>query len=234
VKYIFVIVAAVAVLAAAGGPGLAYLRLLPGSAGLGLLALGGLLGLVSGIGGAWLLFRGHAAGGYALAGWVPALAVLVLAVPGFRYPPINDITTNPDDPPAFEAAAGVPANETRDLTYPADFAAVQREAYPDVRPYVAAAPPEDVYAVALRLAETLRGWRVIDSASPERIEAVAETPVFGFHDDIVLRFTPADGGTRVDMRSKSRVGRGDIGRNAQRITGFLGRLDGALGTGSDG
>jgi uncharacterized protein (DUF1499 family) len=58
------------------------------------------------------------------------------------------------------------------------------------------------------------------------IEAVATTRVFGFQDDIVIRVRPdGDGASRVDMRSKSRDGQGDIGTNAARIRAFVGNLE---------
>jgi uncharacterized protein (DUF1499 family) len=70
-------------------------------------------------------------------------------------------------------------------------------------------------------------WEVVAAdAAAGRIEATATTPWFGFRDDIVVRIVPADGGSRVDVRSVSRVGKGDLGVNARRIREFLGRLGG--------
>jgi uncharacterized protein (DUF1499 family) len=53
------------------------------------------------------------------------------------------------------------------------------------------------------------------------VEAVATTFWFGFKDDVVVRITATPQGSRVDMRSVSRVGQSDIGANAARIQKFL-------------
>ena len=69
------------------------------------------------------------------------------------------------------------------------------------------------------------GWEVV-AADPAagRIEAVATTFWFGFKDDIVVRVAPAGAGSLIDARSKSRVGVGDLGTNAQRLRAYLERL----------
>jgi uncharacterized protein (DUF1499 family) len=69
------------------------------------------------------------------------------------------------------------------------------------------------------------GWEIV-AADPaaRRIEATDQTFWFGFKDDVVIRLTAADGGTVLDVRSKSRVGRGDVGTNARRIRSYLDRV----------
>jgi uncharacterized protein (DUF1499 family) len=69
------------------------------------------------------------------------------------------------------------------------------------------------------------GWEVVAAVpAEERIEATATTFWFGFKDDIVVRITSADGGSRIDVRSVSRVGRGDVGTNAKRIKAYLAQI----------
>jgi uncharacterized protein (DUF1499 family) len=69
------------------------------------------------------------------------------------------------------------------------------------------------------------GWQIVTAdKSTGRIEATDTTRWFGFKDDIVVRLTPWGAGTRVDLRSVSRVGRSDIGTNARRIRRYLDRL----------
>ncbi len=67
------------------------------------------------------------------------------------------------------------------------------------------------------------GWKIVDENQAEgRIEATATTRWFGFKDDVVIRIAPSGGnGSRVDVRSVSRVGRSDVGTNARRIRAFL-------------
>jgi uncharacterized protein (DUF1499 family) len=115
-------------------------------------------------------------------------------------PPINDIST--------DAASKA-----------------QKDAYPDIGPIVLAEPKEKAFARALAAAQAM-GWAIV-ARDPDagRIEAVDTTLWFGFKDDVVVRVTAAaGGGSRVDVRSKSRVGRGDAGTNARRIRGFRERL----------
>ena len=132
------------------------------------------------------------------------------------HPPINDITTDMVDPPAYMTTA---------RAYPgADMARQQRAAYPDIVPVVLAMPPAQAYAKALAAAEAM-GWEVVGrDAESGRIEAVDSTKWFGFKDDIAIRVRAQDAGSRVDIRSKSRVGRGDLGTNAQRIRAYVERL----------
>lgn len=148
------------------------------------------------------------------------LTFLALAAPGTRVPPINDITTDPDDPPRFEVAALDPAHEGRDLSYPVAFASQQRAAYPDLVPLVLPAPPAEAFAKALAAAQAL-GWE-ISFSDPDgfRFEALQRSAIFRFVDDVVVRVRSADSGSRVDVRSKSRDGRSDLGANAARIRAF--------------
>jgi uncharacterized protein (DUF1499 family) len=132
-------------------------------------------------------------------------------------PPINDITTDTDNPPRYMTAA---------RAYPgAEFARQQRAAYPDIAPLLRPLPPREAFAKAVAAAEAM-GWEVVGrDAAAGTIEAVDTTKWFGFKDDIAIRVTPTpEGGSRIDVRSKSRVGRSDIGTNAQRIRAYAERL----------
>src|SRR5690606_31111513 len=100
----------------------------------------------------------------------------------------------------------------------------QRAAYPDILPFRMAEPPAEAFDAALAAARDM-GWEVVSADQVTgRIEAVDTTFWFGFRDDVVVRIMAVDGGSRIDVRSKSRVGRGDAGANAKRIERFLDRL----------
>jgi uncharacterized protein (DUF1499 family) len=131
-------------------------------------------------------------------------------------PRINDISTDTVDPPRYMTAQ---------RPYPgAEFARQQRAAYPDIAPLRLPVPPREAFAKAVAAAEAM-GWEVVGrDAQAGTIEAVDTTKWFGFKDDIAVRITAADSGSRVDIRSKSRVGRSDIGTNAQRIRRYAERL----------
>ena len=126
-------------------------------------------------------------------------------------PYINDVTTDTDSPPQF----GQPK------PYESHFAELQRIGYPELRSLELGVPPAQAFARAREAAQAL-GWEVV--AADERagrLEAVATTRWFGFKDDIVVRVASAGGGSRIDVRSKSRVGRSDLGANARRIQDYL-------------
>ena len=210
---------------AVGGPALNQLGT-PAMAGFGLFALGGLLGLVALVLGAIGLLTTRSAPGRFMAvrglvfGLVLVGAVVVGGSAGRGLPPINDITTDPDDPPEFVKLAA----ETG--PYPgAEFAEQQQAAYPDLVPIAVDQPPGQAYQRAREAASKL-GWDVVaEDPMGGRIEASDTTAVFRFVDDVVVRIRPLpEGGTLIDVRSKSRDGRGDLGANAARIRAFRGAL----------
>ncbi len=140
-------------------------------------------------------------------------------------PPIHDITTDPADPPRFEAVLALRRGAPDSPVYggPA-VAALQERAYPGVRPAWFRAPEPTIFRAALATARAM-GWRIVAARPAQgRIEATATTFWFGFRDDVVVRLRPTPRGIRVDLRSESRVGRGDLGTNAHRIETFLARL----------
>jgi uncharacterized protein (DUF1499 family) len=151
-------------------------------------------------------------------------AIFAGASRGRGMPRINDITTNPDDPPAFDAALRQEPNRGRDMGYPAGFGAQQRAAYVDLAPIALDMPPVDAFERSRRAAESL-GWEITLS-DPKRglIEARDVSGLFHFVDDIAIRVREKDGGSLVDIRSKSRVGQGDLGANARRIRAFAAEL----------
>jgi uncharacterized protein (DUF1499 family) len=139
-----------------------------------------------------------------------------------QYPPIHDITTDTGNPPVFVAVAPLRQDAPNKMEYEGDsIAAQQLQAYPDVRPMMLAMPVDSAFSLALRTARGM-GWELVDQNRRDgRIEATATTPWFGFKDDVVIRVTSASGISRVDVRSVSRVGRGDVGANANRIRAYL-------------
>jgi uncharacterized protein (DUF1499 family) len=170
-------------------------------------------------------------------GWLAAILVAVLvsiaavAVPAEfarrakRVPPIHDISTDTQDPPAFVAVLPLRRDAANAATYGGDsVAALQRSGYPDIKPLELNVPPSEAYARALAAATDM-GW-TIDAADSTagRNEATATTAWFGFKDDVVVRIRANGAGSRVDIRSVSRVGRSDIGTNAARIRAYLQKL----------
>jgi uncharacterized protein (DUF1499 family) len=140
-------------------------------------------------------------------------------------PPIHDVTTDPEDPPAFVAVLPRRVGARNPPAYAgAAVAAQQRRAYPEVAPLDLAAPPERAFGAVETVARDL-GWEIVAAVPAEgRLEATATTRWFGFKDDVVVRVRARGAGSRVDVRSLSRIGVSDLGVNAARIRAFLDRL----------
>jgi uncharacterized protein (DUF1499 family) len=167
----------------------------------------------------------------ALAAALAVLAVGTVAVPwqwrrtARAVPPIHDITTDTENPPAFVALRDRRPGARNPVEYGGpEVAAQQRAGYPDLAPATLRVPPAEAVARAAAVARDL-GWEVVavDTAAG-RVEATDRTRWFGFYDDVVVRVTAASEGARVDVRSLSRVGGSDVGTNARRIRTFLARL----------
>jgi uncharacterized protein (DUF1499 family) len=143
-------------------------------------------------------------------------------------PFINDITTDLDDPPRFEAVIPLrPASSTPVEYGGAETAANQRQVHPDIGPIHTQLAPPAAFARALALARDM-GWNIVAADSSRGIiEAVDTTTFFRFKDDVVIRVRPADKGSRVDLRSHSREGLTDLGKNAERITEYRAAFSGS-------
>lgn len=153
---------------------------------------------------------------------VPFAAVLAMVVRDLSYPAINDVTTDIQDPPEFTAALRLPENLGRDMTYPESFKAKVQRAYPRLQSLKSSEPSDSVFDRVVDAARHQRGWRVhyADPVSGT-VETEAVTPFLGFVDDVVIRVSEQDRMTYVDMRSKSREGLVDAGKNAKRIASFF-------------
>jgi uncharacterized protein (DUF1499 family) len=218
------------VLLALAGP--SYRIGLPLGFGFGLLRYAAYVGLaaaVVSIGiGAWQWKRSRAAAAVAAVAAVVGLGVAWIPFSLQRraqsVPPIHDISTDLENPPAFAALVPLRADAPNPLNRTPDVNTQQRQGYPDLAPLTLPEPSGQVFARAQQTAQRL-GWEIV-KADPATglIEATDTTRWFGFVDDVVVRITPWGTGTRVDLRSVSRVGRSDIGTNAERIRNFLAAL----------
>lgn len=146
------------------------------------------------------------------------------------HPYIHDITTDLENPPAFVAVAGIRKEGDHPVAYDGpEVAEQQRKAYPDLAPLLTSAAPAQVFDKAKTVVAEL-GLELVDANPQEgRIEATQTTLLYGFKDDVVIRIVTTPNGTRVDVRSKSRVGRSDLAQNAKRIRILLANLKTALG-----
>ena len=157
-----------------------------------------------------------------------------LALQYRKLPAIHDITTDPIDPPRFEALARLRGG---DGANPAVYAGLysaeqQRVAYPDIETVELELPVQRAYEITLQLVNR-RKWLIIDERPPQpprriaRIEAVARTPIMGFREDVSIRIVPDDEDSRVDIRSASRYFESDLGSNAARVRKLIDDLNNA-------
>jgi len=200
-----------------------------GAYGFGSLAM--IIALIAaGVG--LLVSKGTAGGAAAGRTWLALIVALALtAANGMRMaessgaPPIHDITTDTGNPPFFDAILPLRASAPNPPEYSGkETAELQRTHYPDIQTLTVEKPTDEVFVAAEQAVQDL-GWEIV-SADPDtgRIEATDTTFWFRFKDDVVIRLTPRGYGTYVDIRSKSRVGMGDMGTNARRVRTFLERL----------
>ncbi len=167
------------------------------------------------------------------------ISAVVLAYPAYlglqyrKLPKIHDITTDPIDPPRFEALARL---RSSDAANPAVYAGLysaeqQRLAWPDIETVELEVPALRAYEVTLALVNK-RKWRVVDERPPQprrdgRIEAIAQTPIMGFREDVSIRIKQDGEGARVDIRSSSRYFESDLGSNAARVTKLIDDINSA-------
>jgi len=165
-----------------------------------------------------------------------AMALVAVGMPvsmmskASAVPPIHDITTDVTNPPEFVAIAPLREGAPNPVSYEGgEVTKQQLEAYPEIKTQLLPQSINEVYMAAERAIDAL-GWeRVTEGALPNTLEATDTTTWFGFKDDVVVRLTVQNDDTLVDVRSKSRVGKSDLGKNAQRIDAFLFELRNQLG-----
>ncbi len=139
-----------------------------------------------------------------------------------RLPAIHDITTNTDAPPEFVVLTDSRPGARNTLAYGGqEIASQQKQAYPDILTIQSELAPADAFTKAVDIGQDM-GWEIVDEDSVAmRYEASATTPFFAFIDDVVVVVTPNEDGSYIDLRSVSRIGRGDRGMNAERIREFI-------------
>ena len=174
-----------------------------------------------------------------------ALVVGILTMGAFIYiggqakkaPPIHDVATDWSQPMMFSEAVmkdrGPDANPVAPNPVAAagpfagqKIADVNARTCPGAKPVMLAKAPADAYATA-KAALVADGLKVVtDDAATGRLEAVATSFWYGFKDDVLVRVTPQTSGSRIDIRSVSRVGISDLGQNCKRITRLTAAMKG--------
>lgn len=163
------------------------------------------------------------------------LSTIAIAIPlsmlnkGKSVPPIHDISTDLVNPPEFVAIAPLRADAPNPVEYAGvEVATQQRAAYPELQTLNYPQSKSELVEATKQAIDHL-GWQLVNiDADQGIIEATDRTMWFGFKDDVIVRITDNGSERLVDIRSKSRVGGSDLGKNAERIHGFIEELDSIL------
>lgn len=209
------------------GPLIAFFGIAGPMPGFYSTLLGVLIGLVAFLVGVIAFFMKKRDRGtwFALSGILPAILLVAIAGGGLSVPPINDISTDLDNPPEFVAALDLEPNKDRDMDYPEEFKEQVRDFYTDLKPLTIDASPAEAYEKALNAAKAHSDWTITrEDAANYTFEGYATTAIYKWKDDFIVRVQPEGDGARIDMRSKSRDGRSDLGANAARIQSFFSEI----------
>ena len=156
---------------------------------------------------------------------IAALMLPAMLFSGGDAPVIHDIATDPNNPPQFDVVVGLRGSDSnplhRSAEAQAELVSQQLAGYPNLKTLQTSDMPSEAFEKALAIAKN-SGWEIVnqDSASG-LIEAVDTTLIFGFKDDVAIRIRPSAQGSDIDLRSVSRIGESDLGKNAARIMGFI-------------
>lgn len=152
----------------------------------------------------------------------PIIAIASIGIDAIRLPMIHDISTDTTNPPEFQEVRKLRSPGQNSLTYAGeDIASLQRQAYPEIQAIITPLSKQEALDEATQVVKD-RGWEFINVDYEQGIiEAYDTSRLFGFIDDIIIRVHPENRGSRVDIRSVSRVGKGDLGKNAERIKQFI-------------
>lgn len=171
---------------------------------------------------------------------VLAPAAVLAGLNGLRaqaasVPPVHDVSTDIDDPPMaspallrergpdanpIERAPLVDLRKNRpEVENWADgrVLRISADSCPQARPAVLPEAPAEAEARVER-ALTEAGLTLRPDRELGRVEATHTSTWYGFKDDVIVRIRPDGRGSRVDLRSVSRVGGSDIGANCARVS----------------
>lgn len=200
---------------------------------------GAVLALLLGFAATVVIWRRGATGAWSTAAGI-AVSLAIFAWPAavvpfyLRMPHLNDVTTDTEHPPEFAVLARDRAKAANPVAYPgARYAAKQAQTFPHLQPLILDRPADEVFDAVGEAARRLH-WHIVAEEPPVagktagHIEAEDRTLILGFTDDVVVRVESDAGQTRVDVRSLSRYGSHDFGRNAQRVRDFYTELHARL------
>ncbi len=189
------------------------------------------LGLVATI----LIWRLGRSGAWSAATGI-CIGLLIFAWPAvyvpflLNLPSLTDVTTDPVAPPRFITLAKQRPKGANSVNYAGAAAAqLQQQHYPDLRPMLVPRKIDETFEIVADTVRRMR-WTIVAHELPQGkgrpgyIEAIDRTLVVGFYDDVVIRLDGDQRETRIDVRSSSRYGNHDLGRNATRVRRLFAEL----------
>lgn len=153
---------------------------------------------------------------------VPVIGLSMQALKAKSLPFIHQVATDTTNLPEFNVVIGLRGDSSNPLAYDhATLAPLQQEFYPELQPILSELNTEQAFTQAVNTAMAL-GWKVVAKNKQQGIvEAVDSTLIWGFKDDVVIRIQQTQAGSKIDLRSISRIGGSDLGANAARIKRFI-------------
>lgn len=153
---------------------------------------------------------------------IPVVGLSMQAVKSRSLPFLHQVSTDTVNLPQFQAIIALRGDDSNPLEYDSEkLAPIQREAYPELKPIISELNKQQAFNQAVNTAKEL-GWEIVEKNSEQGIiEAVDTTLLWAFKDDVVIRIQASGTGSKIDLRSISRIGGSDIGANADRIIKFI-------------
>lgn len=212
-----------------GGPLGSHFEKVEPITGISFFITGAVLSFISGIIGLVYVFLGRFSMGIPsfILGLMPCAVIVFFMMQANELPLINDISTDLVSPPEYVHARTLGSNATQSMAFEKKNVPEIKKAYPSVKTAIFKTKDiQKVYKKALNISQYQLRWKVTKQDSKAyRIEAIDTSPLFKFKDDIVIRIQAEENQVIVDLRSRSRVGKGDMGANANRIKLFLEALN---------
>lgn len=226
--FVYMVLGLLALGAFGAGPALAYFDILSPSTAFSIFIVALLVAVPMIPIGVVIVSRGGSSAAATigiLASLVPA-AFLVYAIATYwKYPLINDISTNSAFPPQLTRPSDMPEDQAIDLQYPKANRALIEEHYPDLQSLGLEISGDHAFEIVQSFVQVTEGWASGSTTLTEKesiLQAHITSPIFHFKDDIAIRVTHvSEGRCVVDVRSRSRFGKGDLGANAAHIRALL-------------
>jgi uncharacterized protein (DUF1499 family) len=159
---------------------------------------------------------------------VVLLSPLVVVASASNLPTLNDVTTDVRQPPPFQKVSSLRPPGANPVAYPGgSFITSQQEYYPDIEPLEVDRPANETFGLVVDALKRVN-LEIVREDPPAQegqktgyIEAIDRTLVLGFYDDVAVRVVGDKDRSRIDLRSASRFGQHDLGRNAERLRSIM-------------